>query len=76
MMSHVSRHHFLFGTLLTAAIPRSGFGSMPSLTFLGYQSPNKKMNIAVAGRKEAAITPFSSARRDISERAGAARALD
>ena len=40
-MSHVSRRHFLFGTLLTAAIPRGGFGSMPSLKFLGYQSPNE-----------------------------------
>ena len=48
-MSHVSRRHFLFGTLLTAAVPRGGFGSVPSLRALGYQSPNEKMNIAGIG---------------------------
>ena len=34
---------FLFGTLLADVIPRGGFGTVPSLTFLGYQSPNQKM---------------------------------
>jgi predicted dehydrogenase len=45
----VSRRHFLFGSLLVGAIPRAGFGSVPSLKFLGYQSPNEKLNIASIG---------------------------
>ncbi len=48
-MSHLSRRHFLFGTLLAGVIPRAGFGSVPSLKYLGYQSPNEKMNIAGVG---------------------------
>lgn len=48
-MSGFSRRHFLFGTLLAGVIPRAGFGSVPSLRFLGYQSPNEKMNIAGVG---------------------------
>ena len=48
-MSGVSRRHFLFGTVLAGVIPRAGFGSVPSLKFLGYQSPNEKMHIAGIG---------------------------
>ena len=48
-MTDFSRRHFLFGTLLAGVIPRAGFGSVPSLKFLGYQSPNEKMNIAGVG---------------------------
>jgi hypothetical protein len=48
-MSGFSRRHFLFGTLLAGVIPRTGFGSVPSLKFLGYQSPNERMNIAGVG---------------------------
>jgi hypothetical protein len=48
-MSGFSRRHFLFGTLLAGVIPRAGFGSVPSLKFLGYQSPNERMNIAGVG---------------------------
>jgi hypothetical protein len=48
-MSGFSRRHFLFGTLLAGVIPRAGFGSVPSLKFLGYQSPNERMNIAGIG---------------------------
>jgi hypothetical protein len=44
-----SRRHFLFGTLLAGVIPRGGFGTTPSLKFLGYQSPNEKMHIAGVG---------------------------
>ena len=36
----ISRRHFFFGTLLAGLIPRVGFGSVPSLKALGYQSPN------------------------------------
>lgn len=45
----ISRRYFLFGTVLAGAIPRAGFGSVPSLKFLGYQSPNEKLNIAGIG---------------------------
>src|SRR6188474_1087346 len=48
-MGDLSRRHFLFGTLLAGVIPRGGFGSVPSLKFLGYQSPNEKMNIGGVG---------------------------
>jgi len=48
-MPEFSRRHFLFGTLLAGVVPRAGFGSVPSLKFLGYQSPNEKMNIAGVG---------------------------
>jgi len=45
----ISRRHFFFGTLLAGVIPRVGFGSVPSLKALGYQSPNEKLNIAGIG---------------------------
>src|SRR5918993_1708338 len=48
-MSEFSRRHFLFGTLLAGVMPRAGFGSVPSLKYLGYQSPNEKMHIAGVG---------------------------
>jgi hypothetical protein len=49
MSKGISRRHFFFGTLLAGVIPRSGFGSVPSLKALGYQSPNEKMNIGAVG---------------------------
>jgi hypothetical protein len=49
MSMRISRRHFFFGTLLAGVIPRGGFGSMPSLKALGYQSPNEKLNIAGIG---------------------------
>jgi hypothetical protein len=48
-MTDLSRRHFLLGTLLAGVIPRGGFGTTPSLKFLGYQSPNEKMHIAAVG---------------------------
>jgi predicted dehydrogenase len=45
----LSRRYFFFGTLLAGAIPAAGFGSEPSLTRLGYKSPNEKLNIASIG---------------------------
>ena len=45
----VTRRHFFFGTLLAGVVPRGGFGSVPSLKTLGYQSPNEKMNIGAVG---------------------------
>lgn len=49
MSNGISRRHFFFGTLLAGAIPRAGWGSVPSLRLLGYQSPNEKMQIAGIG---------------------------
>jgi hypothetical protein len=43
------RRHFFFGSLLAGAIPQGGFGSTPSLSRLGYKSPNEKLNIASIG---------------------------
>jgi hypothetical protein len=49
MANQISRRHFFFGTLLAGAIPRAGWGSVPSLKALGYSSPNEKLNIAGVG---------------------------
>lgn len=49
MSNRISRRHFFFGTLLAGIVPRGGFGSVPSLKALGYQSPNERMNIAGIG---------------------------
>ena len=45
----LTRRYFFFGSLLAGAIPAAGFGSEPSLTKLGYKSPNEKLNIASIG---------------------------
>jgi hypothetical protein len=42
----ISRRYFLFGTLLTGALPRP---TVASLKGLGYQSPNEKLNVAGIG---------------------------
>src|SRR5262245_53045640 len=57
-MSHngISRRYFMFGTLLTGALPRP---TIASLKALGYQSPNEKLNIAGIG---AGGQPFSDMR--------------
>lgn len=44
-----TRRHFFMGTLLAGAVPTAGFGSSPSLKFMGYKSPNEKLNIASIG---------------------------
>ena len=44
-----SRRHFFYGTLLAGAVPSGGFGSTPSLSALGYKSPNEKLNIGAVG---------------------------
>ncbi|RPJ56365.1 MAG: gfo/Idh/MocA family oxidoreductase, partial [Acidobacteria bacterium] len=56
----ISRRHFFFGTLLAGAVPRAGWGSVPSLRALGYQSPNEKLNIAGIG---AGGQPFGDLRQ-------------
>jgi predicted dehydrogenase len=55
-MPPVSRRHFFFGGLLAGAVPAAGFGSTPSLSRLGYKSPNEKLNLAAIG---AGGQPFS-----------------
>lgn len=45
----ISRRYFFFGSLLAGAVPVGGFGSAPSLRFMGYKSPNEKLNIAAIG---------------------------
>ncbi len=45
----ISRRHFFYGSLLAGAVPSAGFGSAPSLKFLGYKSPNEKLNFAAIG---------------------------
>ncbi len=50
MGSHrFSRRYFFYGSLLAGAVPRGGFGSVPSLAALGYKSVNEKLNIAAIG---------------------------
>ena len=63
-MSRISRRHFFFGSLLAGVIPRAGFGSIPSLRALGYQSPNEKLNIAGIG---AGGQPLSDLRQHSTE---------
>ena len=50
MSSHgVSRRHFFFGSLLAGAVPRGGFGSVPTLRALGYKPFYDKLNVAAIG---------------------------
>lgn len=44
-----SRRHFFYGSLLAGAVPVAGYSSTPSLSKLGYKSPNEKLNIAAIG---------------------------
>ena len=44
-----TRRYFFFGSLLAGAVPLGGFGSEPSLSMLGYKSPNEKLNVASIG---------------------------
>ncbi len=45
----VSRRHFFFGALLAGAVPRGGYGSVPTLRALGYKPFYEKLNIASIG---------------------------
>src|SRR4030081_1835161 len=49
MATKLTRRHFFYGSLLGGAVPTAGFGSTPSLKFMGYKSPNEKLNIASIG---------------------------
>jgi hypothetical protein len=46
---NLSRRHFFFGSLLAGAVPRGGFGSVPSLKALGYKPFYEKLNVAAVG---------------------------
>jgi predicted dehydrogenase len=50
------RHFFFFGTVLAGAVPTAGFGSTASLKFMGFKSPNEKLNIASVGAGGKAAT--------------------
>jgi hypothetical protein len=56
MSQGISRRHFFFGTLLAGIVPRGGFGSVPSLKALGYQSPNERMAIGAVGAGGRAVS--------------------
>lgn len=45
----ISRRRFFYGSLLAGAVPVGGFGSVASLTHLGYKSPNEILNLAAIG---------------------------
>ena len=45
----MTRRHFFFGSLFSAAIPAGGYGAAPKLGRLGYRSPNEKLNVASIG---------------------------
>ena len=45
----ISRRHFFYGSLLAGAVPAAGFGSTANLKFMGYKSPNEKLNFAAIG---------------------------
>jgi predicted dehydrogenase len=49
MKNNISRRRFFYGSLLAGAVPVAGFGSVASLTHLGYRSPNEKLNHAAIG---------------------------
>lgn len=44
-----SSRYFFYGTLVGGVAPSGRFGSTPSLSALGYRSPNKKLNVACLG---------------------------
>ena len=48
-MSHFSRRHFFFGSLLAGVVPAAGYGSVPSLRALGYKPFYNKLNVAAIG---------------------------
>ena len=49
MSDGVSRRHFFYGALLAGAVPAGGFGSVASLTALGYKPYYDKLNVAAIG---------------------------
>jgi hypothetical protein len=44
-----SRRYFFYGSLLAGTVPTGGFGSTPSLSAIGYKSPNEKLKIGAVG---------------------------
>ena len=79
-MSGVSRRHFFFGSLLAGAIPRGGYGSVPTLRAAGYKPFYDKLNVAAIGcggqggvdLNEAARTENIVALCDVDEKRAAA----
>jgi hypothetical protein len=48
-MNFSRRRFFFFGSLLSGAVPRTGFSSVPSLRALGYKRFYDKLNVAAIG---------------------------
>lgn len=46
---HLNRRHFFLGSLLAGAVPSAGYSSVPSLSKMGYKSPNEKLNVVGIG---------------------------
>jgi len=71
----MTRRYFFFGSLLAGAVPVGGFGSVPSLSFLGYKSVLDKLNLAAIGLgirgpqilREAAVTENVVALCDVND---------
>ncbi len=62
MSNEFSRRYFFYGTLLAGAVPRGGFGSVPSLTALGFKTVLDKLNIAgigIGGRGAQDLAPMA-----------------
>jgi predicted dehydrogenase len=55
-----SRRYFFYGGLLAGAVPAGGFGSAPSLSQVGYRSPNEKLNVAGIGAGNQALGDLRS----------------
>lgn len=62
MSNEFSRRYFFYGTLLAGAVPRGGFGSVPSLSALGFKTVLDKLNIAgigIGGRGAQDLAPMA-----------------
>lgn len=62
MNNRFSRRYFFYGSLLAGAVPRGGFGSVPSLSALGFKTYLDKLNIAgigVGGRGASDLAPIA-----------------
>ena len=64
MARDISRRRFFYGSLLAGAVPAGGFGSVASLTHLGYRSPNEKLNHAAIGAGGKGFTDINGCRSE------------
>ena len=64
MARDISRRRFFYGSLSAGAVPAGGFGSVASLTHLGYRSPNEKLNHAAIGAGGKGFTDINGCRSE------------